>query len=124
MDLSAYDLDVAKDLLKCGRYIYAVFMCHLSIEKMLKAAVVEFAGEDPPPRIHSLKRLAEVAGLTPTDEQLEFLVELTLQQQRTRYPEDIAALGQIYTRAYAERTVNQTEEFQKWLEPKIKSGQS
>jgi HEPN domain-containing protein len=123
LDLSAYDLDVARDLLKSERYVYAVFICHLSTEKLLKAAIVEFAGEDPPPRTHSLKRLAEVAGLRPSDEQLEFLVELTDQQQRTRYPEDIEALGQIYTRAYAERMLRQTEEFRKWCEPKIKSGQ-
>ncbi|MBI3760712.1 MAG: HEPN domain-containing protein [Chloroflexi bacterium] len=108
--------------MKSGRYIYAVFMCHLSTEKMLKAAVVEFGGDDPPPKIHGLKRLAEIAGLTPTDEQLEFLVELTDQQQRTRYPEDITALSQVYTQAYAERLLKQTEEFQQWLEPKIRFG--
>ncbi len=123
MDLSAYDLEVAKDLLKSGRFIYAVFMCHLSTEKMLKAAVVEFADEDPPPRIHTLKRLAEIARLAPTDEQLEFLVELTLQQQRTRYPSDIAEMGKVYTEAYAQRILQQTEGFQQWLEPKIRSGQ-
>ncbi len=92
-------------------------------EKLLKAAVVEFAGEDPPPRIHSLKRLAEVAGLKVTDEQLEFLVELTLQQQGARYPADIRALGQNYTEAYAKRVLQTTEEFRTWLEPKIRSEQ-
>lgn len=122
LDLSAYDLDVAKDMLKSQRYIYAVFMCHLSTEKLLKAAVVEFTEHNPPPRIHILKRLAEIAGLSVTDDQREFLVELTLQQQRTRYPSDIAALGKAYTRGYAQRILRQTKEFRKWLEPKIKSG--
>jgi len=123
LDLSAYDLEVVKDLLKSGRYVYAVFMAHLSTEKLLKAAVVEFAGEDPPPKIHGLKRLAEIAGLTITEEQLKFLIELSDQQQRTRYPDDIRALGRVYTQAYAVRILKQTEEFHKWLEPKIKSGQ-
>ncbi|HKZ85756.1 MAG TPA: HEPN domain-containing protein [Anaerolineae bacterium] len=122
LDLSAYDLDVAKDMLKSQRYVYTVFMCHLSTEKLLKAAIVEFTEYDPPPKIHILKRLAEIAGLTPTDEQLRFLVELTDQQQRSRYPEDIAALGRIYTRAYANRILKQTKDFRRWLEPKIKSG--
>ena len=123
LGLSAYDLDVARDMLKAGRYVYTVFMCHLSTEKLLKAAVVEFAWQDPPPKIHGLKRLAEIAGLNLAEEQLRFLVELTDQQQRTRYPEDIEALGRVYTRAYAERTLKQTEEFHQWLEPKVKSGQ-
>ena len=69
-----------------------------------------------------MKRLAEIAGLSVTDDQSEFLVELTLQQQRTRYPSDIAALGKTYTRGYAQRILRQTKEFRKWLEPKIKSG--
>ena len=31
-----YDMDTAADLFRAGRYIYTVFMCHLSIEKTLK----------------------------------------------------------------------------------------
>ena len=121
LGLSVYDLEVAKDLLKSERYVYAVFMCHLSTEKLLKAAVVEFTEHDPPPKIHGLKRLVEIAGLAVTEEQMKLLVELTDQQQRTRYPEDIVALGKVYTGEYAERLLKQTEEFRAWLEPKIKS---
>ncbi|GAI74786.1 unnamed protein product, partial [marine sediment metagenome] len=32
-----YDLNTAKFMLKSRRYIYVIFMCHLSLEKMLKA---------------------------------------------------------------------------------------
>lgn len=122
LELSAYDQDVAKDMLKSKRYVYTVFMCHLSAEKLLKAAVVEFTEHDPPPRIHILKRLAEIAGLSLTDAQLAFLVELTDQQQRARYPEDIRALGRLYTPTYARRLLKLTEEFRQWLEPIIKFG--
>ena len=31
-----YDLETAQYMLAGGRYIYAVFMCHLSAEKALK----------------------------------------------------------------------------------------
>ncbi|MDO9528114.1 MAG: HEPN domain-containing protein [Syntrophales bacterium] len=31
-----YDMDTAEYMLSGGRYFYAVFMCHLSIEKALK----------------------------------------------------------------------------------------
>lgn len=32
-----YDLSTAEHMLKIDRYLYVVFMCYLSIEKMLKA---------------------------------------------------------------------------------------
>ena len=121
LGLSAYDFEVVKDLLKSERYVYAVFITHLATEKLLKAAVVEFTDQDPPPKIHGLKRLAEIAELTVTEEQTEFLVELTLQQQRTRYPEDIVSLGKVYTHEYAQRLLKQAEEFRAWLEPQVKS---
>jgi HEPN domain-containing protein len=107
---SDYDFDTAKDMLKSGRYVYVVFMCHLSAEKLLKGAVVEFTEIDVPPRIHDLKRLAEIANLELTDEQSSFLNRLTDQQQKTRYPEDIAELGKGYTREYAQGILRGTED--------------
>lgn len=38
---SEYDLGTAESLYLAGRYIYTVFMCHLAIEKALKALVVQ-----------------------------------------------------------------------------------
>ena len=35
-DQSEYDYQTAKVMIDFGRYFYAVFMCHLSIEKSLK----------------------------------------------------------------------------------------
>ena len=34
-----YDFKTAEVMLKGGRYIYCVFMCHLSLEKMLKVMI-------------------------------------------------------------------------------------
>jgi len=34
---SNYDLQTADAMYKAARYLYVVFMCHLAIEKMLKA---------------------------------------------------------------------------------------
>ena len=31
-----YDYETAEAMFKTGRYIYAIFMCHLAIEKTLK----------------------------------------------------------------------------------------
>jgi len=121
---SEYDFDTAKDMLMSGRYVYVVFMCHLSTEKLLKGAVVEFTEIEVPPRIHDLKRLAEIANLEVTDAQNTFLNRLTDQQQKTRYPEDIVEFGKHYTKEYAQEVLKKVEEFRKWLLPKIRSAGS
>jgi HEPN domain-containing protein len=38
---SQYDLETANFMLNTGRYIYVIFMCHLSLEKILKALISE-----------------------------------------------------------------------------------
>ena len=39
-----YDLQSAKVMLDSGRYFFVVFMCHLTIEKLLKSVIVERQG--------------------------------------------------------------------------------
>lgn len=40
MAMVDYDLTTAARMLKTGRYVYVIFMCHLAIEKILKAIEV------------------------------------------------------------------------------------
>jgi HEPN domain-containing protein len=48
-----YDIQTAESLLKTRRYIYVVFMCHLAVEKTLKAIIAETV-TIAPPRTHQL----------------------------------------------------------------------
>ncbi|MCC6444603.1 MAG: HEPN domain-containing protein [Armatimonadetes bacterium] len=41
LESARYDLETAEHMQKSGRYIYVVFMCHLAIEKTIKALVCE-----------------------------------------------------------------------------------
>ncbi len=41
LQMAEYDFKTAECMFKAGRYVYVVFMCHLAIEKMLKAVVSE-----------------------------------------------------------------------------------
>ena len=121
---SEYDFDTAKAMLDSGRYVYVVFMCHLSAEKILKGAIVEFTDIAVPPKIHLLNDLADLAKLSLTDEQRVFLKKLTIEQQKTRYPEDIRTFGKDYTKEYAQSILKQTKDFREWLLPLIKSAGS
>ena len=53
IDISEYDLKVAECLLERGYYLYVGFMCHQSIEKMLKA-IYEKNNNKTPPYTHKL----------------------------------------------------------------------
>lgn len=56
------DLDAAQGLYNTARYLYAASMCQQAAEKSLKALIQNRTAELPP-RVHSLERLAELAGV-------------------------------------------------------------
>jgi HEPN domain-containing protein len=62
----------------------AFFWTHLAVEKALKAHVVSTTHQVPP-LIHNLVRLAELARLPLTSEQLELCDELNRWQSLARY---------------------------------------
>ena len=43
---SSYDFETAEAMFKTGRYIYTVFMCHLTVEKSLKALYAKMFKKD------------------------------------------------------------------------------
>ncbi len=59
------DFGVAEGLIKLGHYAYALFFCHLALEKMLKAVYVA-RHEKHAPLTHNLVSLAQDAELTMT----------------------------------------------------------
>lgn len=60
---SNYDLHTTEAMLKARRYLYVVFMCHLSLEKMLKAILADSLPNSIPPKTHNLASLYKRAGL-------------------------------------------------------------
>ena len=89
---ASYDLDTAAYMLTAGRYLYVVFMCHLSIEKMLKAVAAEVAGKTPP-KTHNLLYLTKLAGVDFSRDHFEFISKVNNASVVTRYPEDFSELA-------------------------------
>lgn len=87
VESSEYDLDTARGMLKLGKRIYVGFMCHLAVEKMLKACYVKLIGKTPP-YSHKLGELAEEAGIYErlSPEQKNLLDELDPLNIEARYP--------------------------------------
>jgi len=106
-------------MLASERYLYVLFCCQQTIEKALKAVIVQRTAELPP-RLHNLLKLAEAAQIELDPEQTVFLAELNGYYIKTRYPEEIGLLGKRVTREMAQETLRQTEENTQCLLSKLK----
>lgn len=111
---SDYDLETAFDMFKSGRYIYCIFMCHLSLEKALKGLLVKSKGEFPS-KSHSLIYFVEKMELKMGDSYYDFLFTLNKISVPTRYPEDLRKLFTAYSLERTKTILNQTKEIQLWI---------
>ena len=76
LDIARYDLRAAKHNFDTRTYLYVIFLCHLTIEKLLKGCVTEFTEGFPPP-IHDLNKLVHLANLTLPNEMTRFVSEMS-----------------------------------------------
>lgn len=81
------DLAAAESLFMAEKYNWCLFIAHLVLEKMLKAAFVLRNDNNVPPRTHNLVKLAELSSLGLTDEELEFFDEVNSFNLEARYPD-------------------------------------
>jgi len=119
LDSAQYDLGTAEYMFKTGRYIYTIFMCHLAIEKLLKAKVLEITNETPP-KTHSLRYLLKLSNLKPAEEMLEFISKLSDVSIVTRYPEDFEEMRKTYDQGVAEKYLTGTKEAFQWIKQFLK----
>jgi HEPN domain-containing protein len=108
-------------MLKTGRYIYVIFMCHLAIEKLLKAVVAQ-SQETHPPYTHDLNDLIERVQLEIPSQHRAIVATLSEASVPARYPEDLAALVKYYPKPIAQKYFEQSKAFLKWLksDPRLK----
>jgi HEPN domain-containing protein len=108
-----YDLGTAEAMLRARRYIYAVFMCHLCLEKALKGLLTK--REVIPPKSHDLVFLLEMIHDDIPDQYMEFLEMLNEVSVPTRYPEELDRLVAQYPRKRTIEVVKQSKEVYGWL---------
>ncbi|MBI5153709.1 HEPN domain-containing protein [Candidatus Poribacteria bacterium] len=114
-----YDLDTARAMQDAGRYLYVLFCCQQAVEKALKAVIVQKTGEHPP-RIHKLRRLAEIAGLQTAPEQDKLLAVLSSFYVESRYPEEAEELVATATPERSRSVLRDSEALIAWLVLMIK----
>ena len=109
-----YDMDTADYMFRGGRYMYAVFMCHLSLEKALKGLYAEKLGKEPP-KIHNLLYLLEKMKLTLPEDLFDFISTLNRVSVPTRYPDDLQRILKDYDKKKTKEVLDQSKQVLQWL---------
>jgi HEPN domain-containing protein len=111
---SEYDFETATSLFQSGRYVYTLFMCHLSIEKALKGIYLN-KFDTVPPKTHNLNYFIEKLNLKLNTEDYTFVFKLNDASVPTRYPEDIRKLISFYSKSRTEMILENTQKILQWL---------
>lgn len=121
VDSAELDFNTAADIFNSGKnYHFCLFLCHLCVEKLLKAVVVKVTNNHPP-KTHNLLRLAEIGKLTLDDSKLILFQELNQFQIDTRYPDEKFTLYKTATKEFAQIRFNKVLETKDWLLKCIKN---
>jgi HEPN domain-containing protein len=109
-----YDMDTAAFMFKGGRYMYTVFMCHLSLEKALKGLYAKTLGKEPP-KTHNLLYLVEKMKLKIPEELHDFIATLDRVSVPTRYPDDLRRILKDYDKKKTKEVLDQSKKVLQWL---------
>lgn len=95
-------------------------MCHLSLEKLLKALVQENQ-EELPSKTHNLYHLIKLIHLEIPQQFKQIIADLNAASLPVRYPEDLKKLAAQYNKEVAQTYLEQTKECLAWLKrhPKL-----
>lgn len=118
---SAYkDYKAMISLYNNRHYVWSLFLGHIVLEKLLKAFYVKNIDVNVP-YTHDLTKLAQKAGLSLTEEQKDFLDEVTAFNIRARYPDYKKRFYRKATGKFAEVYIIKIKDFRKWFVKKIKA---
>jgi HEPN domain-containing protein len=119
IEMVDYDLITANQMFKTGRFVYVIFMCHLAIEKALKAIVCEETNRVPP-KTHDLIFLINLGKVKLSGDLLDFIGMINNAGIVTRYPEDLAKLVLSYPKSIAKKYIDKTLEVIKCVKQDIR----
>jgi HEPN domain-containing protein len=113
-----YDLETAEALFSSGKFIYTIFMCHLSIEKALKGLYSKNFQKSPP-KTHNLNYLYELIQLNLEEDLQEFIDILNDLSVPTRYPDELERLLKDYDRNNTQNILERTKVLLSCLKKKL-----
>jgi HEPN domain-containing protein len=111
------DAGAARLLLANGFYSQSIFYTHLSVEKVLKALVMEHLNQERPPVTHNLVSLIEAIVPNPPERLYDFLVRLSPESTGTRYT--VYPESDVYTIELAQSLLDGAAETTQWLRQQL-----
>jgi HEPN domain-containing protein len=114
-----HDFDTIKSLMKEEKYDWALFLCHLVIEKLLKVLYIKQKMKYPP-RTHNLIFLTKEINVDFDEKTIDFLEELNAFHISSRYPDNQLEFYKICTKDFSENKFKATGDAFQWLLGKMK----
>ncbi|GHV72984.1 hypothetical protein AGMMS49940_02860 [Spirochaetia bacterium] len=119
LETAQYDLKTVGAMYRTGRWVYVIFMCQQSIEKLVKGLHILYLGK-PALKIHDIRSLflAYRDKITvPVDETIiEFFSKLSSFYLNTRYTDYKEKLSAAVNKQEAKAILKKTKEVYTWLQ--------
>ena len=112
------DFKTMKILYDTRRYPWALFLGHITLEKLLKAYFISVHNKHAPP-IHNLLRLAEKSGLELPAPYADWLDNITLFNLNARYDDYNREFYKLCTPEYTRLWIQRITEIRDWLLKKL-----
>ncbi len=112
------DYQTMLDLFDSGSYNWALFLGHISVEKLLKALYVKKQKEHAP-FLHNLFRLAELNGLELSDEKSDWLDKITSFNLNARYDDYKREFYSLCTQDFTREWIGKIEVLRKWIKEQL-----
>jgi HEPN domain-containing protein len=112
------DIEVAEILYKSKKFLHAIFICHLAVEKALKAIYADIYDKIPP-KTHNLIYLVEITKLALPSEKYECLALLNEAGIPTRYPEDRDQMLKEFTSEKVSNILDMSKGVITWITEKL-----
>jgi len=114
IETSCDDFNTMNKLFKSKSYNWALFVGHISVEKLLKALYVKLHGKHAP-LIHNLYRLAELCEIELADEYSDWLDTITSFNINARYDDYRKEFYNFCTLEYTELWIGRIKELCGWI---------
>jgi HEPN domain-containing protein len=114
IETSDDDFETMLTLYNSKSYSWSLFLGHISIEKLLKALYVKRFKKHAP-FTHNLYRLGELTGLEMTDEQADWLDEITSFNLNARYDDYKKEFFKLCTPNYTKKWIDKIKYIRTWI---------
>ena len=116
IESSDRDCESMKKNFETEQYTWALFIGHLTIEKLLKAIYAKVKQENPyPPKIHNLNILAERCNLELDERKTKILMTCNSFNISARYEDYKNEFYERCTKEYTAEQIKNIEEVRSWL---------